>query len=260
MECTVRLSAYLTRQTTVTEFPVFRQSILRYLKLVGMGTGLIRRILTAVIVSSERVDQILVNLPCGATQSKLNSSARPLENMSTTPETPDGTQSEPTSGAGMAPRETEEILNHHAPQHELATPYNPQQQVSTQWRNPLSALEVREDTRALGEAIVAALASGQVESRIVMTGMANLARSGDLQETLAPSAETPEKQVVLLKLFNRTYEPEPVLAITSQKSGHEVLCGTTIMSSGHDASGATWARVGMIDPTRVDYPDSTRAV
>ncbi|EFN94274.1 putative heat-inducible transcription repressor HrcA, partial [Mobiluncus mulieris FB024-16] len=65
MERTVRLLAHLTRQTAVIEFPAFKQSTLRHLELVGMGAEPIRRVLAVVIASSGRVDQVLVNLPCG---------------------------------------------------------------------------------------------------------------------------------------------------------------------------------------------------
>ncbi|WP_278971885.1 HrcA family transcriptional regulator [Mobiluncus mulieris] len=260
MERTVRLLAHLTRQTAVIEFPAFKQSTLRHLELVGMGAEPIRRVLAVVIASSGRVDQVLVNLPCGTTQSELNSLARSLENVFATTETPGGTQSEFTPVTGRAPPETAETPSHPAPQHEPATPRNPQQQASTQWCDPLSAPETRENARVLGEAIAATLASGQAESRIVMAGMANLARSGDFQETLTPLVEALEEQVVLLKLFSQMHEPEPVSVIIGQESGHEVLRDTAIVSSSYDTSGATRAHVGVIGPTRMDYPGSMRAV
>lgn len=227
MERTVRLLAHLTHQTAMIEFPAFNQSSLRHLELVGMGAEPTRKVLAIVIASSGRVDQILVHLPVASTHEELNNLAQPLENLFATHETDPNGLSEATL---------------------------------REWVDTMSDPGTRENVGVLCDAIAQALSEGQAESRIVMAGMANLARSGDFQETLSPLVEALEEQVVLLKLFSEIRDPNPVSVIIGQESGHEALRDAAIVSSSYDSTGATSGHVGVIGPTRMDYPGSMRAV
>lgn len=271
MERTVRLLAQLTRQTALIEFPAFNQSELRHLELLVMGGEPTRRVLAIVIASSGRVDQILVDLPWETTQHELNSFAQPLENVFATGETRGGATASFTPVPPLAPHaaekagatgttEASDTTNAATTAKTAKTTADPRQRAFQEWCNTLSAPETRENARVLCQTVAQILTEGQVESRIVMAGMANLARSGDFQETLTPLVEALEEQVVLLKLFSQMREPDAVSVIIGKESGHEVLRDTAIVSSSYDTSGATSAHVGVIGPTRMDYPGSMRAV
>ncbi|MDD7541742.1 MAG: heat-inducible transcriptional repressor HrcA [Mobiluncus porci] len=238
MERTVRLLAHLTHQTAMIEFPAFSQSGLRHLELVPLGSGgagataatpVIKKVLAIVISLTGRVDQILVDLPTALSENTLNELATPLENLfgETSTDQPDSSRTNQDIEA---------------------------------WLSTLSDPDTRESAQILAEAIATALAQGQAETRIVLAGMANLARAGDFQDTLTPLVEALEEQVVLLNLFNEMREPEAVSVIIGQESGHEVLRDTAIVSSRYDATGASAAHVGVIGPTRMDYPGSMSAV
>lgn len=222
MEHTVRLLAHLTHQTAVVEFPAFSPSTLRHLELVGLGESG-RKVLAVLIAQSGRVDQVLVDIPHDLPQEGLNNLAQSLENIFT------------SEDAAWNESALEE------------------------WLSTIGDDALREDAQVLSQAIAQAISQGQAETRIVMAGMANLARAGDFAGTLTPLVEALEEQVVLLKLFSEMREPDAVSVIIGQESGHEVLRDTAIVSSSYD-TGTTNAHVGVIGPTRMDYPGSMSAV
>lgn len=225
MERTVRLLAQMTHQTALVEFPAFRQAGLRHLELVRLGAASPGcKVLAVIIADSGRVDQVLVDLPHEVSDEDLNATASLLTSLFT---------------------QTDPERRHAAVQ---------------EWLVTLANREIREDATVLVENISAALEQGAVETRIVMAGMANLARSGDLSETLTPLVEALEEQVVLLKLFGEMREAETVNVIIGEESGHEVLKETAIVSSNYGAAGSTKAHVGVIGPTRMDYRTSMSSV
>ncbi|AZN29502.1 heat-inducible transcriptional repressor HrcA [Flaviflexus salsibiostraticola] len=134
-----------------------------------------------------------------------------------------------------------------------------------------AAHEISED--ALGElapsergragSIVAVLKdvmTDEAEERIVMAGTANLARTDiDFSHTITPVLEALEEQVVLLRLFA---EVTGDLAITiGSENNDEGLSEASIVTSTYGSSGT--ARLGIVGPTRMDYPGamvSVRAV
>ncbi len=125
-----------------------------------------------------------------------------------------------------------------------------------------AAHEISED--ALGDvapaergplgAIVAVLKdimTDEAEERIVMAGTANLARTDiDFAHTITPVLEALEEQVVLLRLFA---ELTGDLAITiGSENNDEGLSETSVVTSSYGSSGT--ARLGIVGPTRMDYP------
>lgn len=265
MEQTVRLLAHLTHQTAVAEFPAFKQSTLRHLELVAMGGQPARKVMVIVIASSGRVDQILVNLPDETTQDELNDLASSLGALFTASSTLEAMKTQARTQKTASTASTGGLRADTGWRDDpVESPSNQpsNDQPSSSLREWLATIPsaYRQNARALAEAVLQALTEGQTESRIVMAGMANLARYGDFQETLTPLVEALEEQVVLLKLFSEMRDPEAISVIIGQESGHEVLRDTAIVSSSYDTSGASSAHVGVIGPTRMDYPGSMRAV
>ena len=277
MENTVRLLAHLTHQTAVVEFPDFKQSQLRHLELVRLGSASSRKILAVIIADSGRVDQVLVEVPQDISDQELRSFACALTSIFTDDSTvvpPSRTGVAPgakaclSTGKGEAESDGAGAANTATPTNTANPAASATQTASTrgehleEWVKTLSSEQVH-NAQTMAGAVQHALAQGEAETRIVMAGMANLSRSGDFSNTLTPLVEALEEQVVLLKLFNERdagmVGMEPVSVIIGQEAGHEALAGASIVSSSYDA-GTGASHLGVIGPTRMDYPGSIAAV
>lgn len=109
-------------------------------------------------------------------------------------------------------------------------------------------------------AVLKDVMTDDVEERLVMAGTANLARTNiDFTHTITPVLEALEEQVVLLRLFA---EVSGDLAITiGSENNDEGLSEASIVTSTYGGAGT--ARLGIVGPTRMDYPGamvSVRAV
>ena len=97
------------------------------------------------------------------------------------------------------------------------------------------------------------------EERIALAGTANLSRhSVDFARTISPVLEALEEQVVLLKLLTTMHEGMAVSI--GQENKHENLTEASVISTSYDVADRTVARVGIVGPTRMDYPGSMAAV
>ncbi|WP_372699223.1 heat-inducible transcriptional repressor HrcA [Arthrobacter sp. JSM 101049] len=117
--------------------------------------------------------------------------------------------------------------------------------------------------RAPGRILARALGSlgdNSMIDRIIMAGTANLARStGDFPLTITPVLEALEEQVVLLRLFSEMEQDARGIAV---QIGRENLYGglaeTSVVATGYGPGSS--AKVGVLGPTRMDYPTSMAAV
>lgn len=226
IERAVRLLAQLTRQTAVLEFPQLRASKVRHLEVVPLSSGRATssRALLVLISDSGRVDQRLVDFAAEYPDTDLESAAQVLRRLAAG-----------RSGAEIAP-----LLASH-----LATvPEGP-------------GRGLLED---LGRAVLEELASEEATTRIVMAGMANLARADtDFAHTITPVVEALEEQVVLLKLFSEMATDQAVSVSIGSENGHASLSETSLVTSTYETN-ATRAHLGVIGPTRMDYPTSMAMV
>ncbi|HEY9499346.1 MAG TPA: heat-inducible transcriptional repressor HrcA [Terrimesophilobacter sp.] len=98
--------------------------------------------------------------------------------------------------------------------------------------------------------------------KLLMAGAANLALTAeDFGGSIFPVLEAIEEQVTLLKLFG---EMEPGQNGLSTSIGSENasfgLSETSVLASGYTSSGGEFARIGVLGPTRMDYPNNMAAV
>jgi heat-inducible transcriptional repressor len=103
------------------------------------------------------------------------------------------------------------------------------------------------------------MSAEQNEERIVLAGTSNLAKfGGDFSVSVRPVLEALEEQVVLLRLLGEAAENVTV------KIGHEHfdfgLHSTSLIAAGYGRSGDRLASLGILGPTRMDYPGSIAAV
>ena len=103
------------------------------------------------------------------------------------------------------------------------------------------------------------LAAHGAESRIVMAGTANLARStNDFAQSITPVLEALEEQVVLLRLLSEMELDGRGIAVRIGSENTGGLAETSVVATGYGPSAT--AKMGVLGPTRMDYPASMAAV
>jgi len=113
--------------------------------------------------------------------------------------------------------------------------------------------------RTNANAVLAVLLASLVErneEKIVFGGAANLA-AHDFSKGLREVLEALEEQVVLMRLLGETTEA----AILTVRIGAETgLYGASVVSAPYGAGGQAVAKLGVLGPTRMDYPGTMGAV
>ncbi len=102
------------------------------------------------------------------------------------------------------------------------------------------------------------------EERLVLGGTSNLARSaGDFAPAtggMDTVLEALEEQVVILRLLSHSRENEAVTVQIGEETLVENLRSTSVVSTGYGASGTVLGGVGVVGPTRMDYPGTMASV
>jgi len=100
----------------------------------------------------------------------------------------------------------------------------------------------------------------ETEERVVLSGTANLTRFGhDFPDSVQPVLEALEEQVVLMRLLGEATSPEHVTVRIGHENTFEGLAGTSVVTVGY-GGGEEVARMGVVGPTRMDYPGTMGAV
>lgn len=117
--------------------------------------------------------------------------------------------------------------------------------------------------RAAVAAIIATLLDSLVErheERVAVAGTANVTRFGDdFSEALEPVLEALEEQVVLLRLLGEATSPSTLRV----RIGHENpsgLSAASIVTTGYGPGDRALASMGVVGPTRMDYPGTIASV
>jgi heat-inducible transcriptional repressor len=221
VERTVRLLAQLTRQVALVQYPSLSRSTVRHIELVPVGGG---RLLLVLITNTGRVEQRLVDVRADPAEDLLGDLRARLNAASAGRGLGDVTG----AVAGMA-----EQFSH--------------------------------EDRAVVRMVIAALEDSldiEREERIVLAGTANLARSGsDFLQSIGPVLEALEEHVVLLRLLSDMAEgSEGVGVLIGSETAHAGLQEASVIASGYGSQGEVVARLGVLGPTRMDYPMTMAAV
>jgi len=99
------------------------------------------------------------------------------------------------------------------------------------------------------------------EERIALAGTANLARlnSLDLAGSLRPILEALEEEVVLLKLFDEVQAGSTMVRIGDENEVAD-LRTTSVVSTGYGPGSTVVGGLGVVGPTRMDYPSTIATV
>ncbi|MBM7366506.1 heat-inducible transcriptional repressor HrcA [Gordonia hydrophobica] len=219
----VKLLAQLTRQVAVIQYPVLSTARVRHLEVVSLTPS---RLLLVVITDTGRVEQRMVSLANELTDDNFTL-VRDMFSKAL-----DGQRLEDASAAVA----------------ELAT---------------TAPTELQEAVVTVATVLVETLVE-RGEDRLVLGGTSNLARSAaDFSQSMGGMdivLEALEEQVVVLKLLAHAQRTGQVTVQIGEETNTQDLRNTSVVSTGYGASGTVFGSVGVVGPTRMDYPGTIASV
>ena len=97
--------------------------------------------------------------------------------------------------------------------------------------------------------------------RLAVGGAANLARYGDsFDSAVRPLLEALEEHVVLLKLLGEAAGGDAVTVRIGHEGPYQELSSTSVVATGYGPRDEAIARLGIVGPTRMDYPGTMASV
>ena len=119
----------------------------------------------------------------------------------------------------------------------------------------------RDENRRIALRVVAEELEEFRQDRMVMAGAANLARrEADFRGSISPLLEAIEEQVTLLRLMGEMVADEHGLATSIGRENEPFgLAEASVIAGEYDVPGSS-ARIGLLGPTRMDYPTNLAAV
>jgi heat-inducible transcriptional repressor len=122
--------------------------------------------------------------------------------------------------------------------------------------------KVPADDRVIAASVLSVLLETLVEKsdeKIVFAGAANLAHV-DFSQSLRDVLEALEEQVVLMRLLGETGDSSTLTVRIGTENPHEGLRSTSVVAVGYGTGDQALARMGVLGPTRMDYPGTMGAV
>lgn len=223
---TVRLLAQVTQQVAIVQYPTMSHSTVRHVELVSLST---QRMMVVLINSAGRVERRLVEV-ADTDDDRLAELRTELNRVL----------------VGLTNAEAVRRLGDM-----LADEANPE--VNGQHPSPtLAKMCITTLLEMLGD---------DGDSRVLVGGVPNLTRfSDDFESTVKPVLEALEEQVVLLKLLGDANDPETVTVRIGQENPYAELRSTSVVSTGYGGATDDWATLGILGPTRMDYPSTMASV
>ena len=218
----VRVLAQLTQQVAIVQYPTLARSTVRHIELVSLSP---HRLLIVLILSTGRVEQRVVEL------------AGELD-----PETLADLRSRILArGRGRAD---------HRRRRRRSAPLT--EQVGPDDRTQMAVIAA---------ALVEAMSNERNDERVVVGGTANLARFGDgFDQSIKPMLEALEEHVVLLKLLGEATSPDSITVRIGHEGPYQELATTSVIATGYGPGEEAVGSLGIVGPTRMDYPGSMAAV
>ncbi len=97
------------------------------------------------------------------------------------------------------------------------------------------------------------------EERVVVGGAANLTQA-DFSRGLHEVLEALEEQVVLMRLLGESGDQAAVTVRIGSENEVQGLRSTSLVTTGYGTGEQSLARLGVLGPTRMDYPTAMGAV
>ncbi|MCG8926868.1 heat-inducible transcriptional repressor HrcA [Lentzea sp. CC55] len=220
MRRSVRLLAQLTRQVAVIQVPTLSRAAVRHLEVLPITPS---RLMLVLITDTGRVDQRIVEL--GDVISEEHTAQLR------------GVLNQAMAGQRLADASAKVA--------ELPD------EVPTTLRDPMLRVAT-----VLIETLVE-----HPEERLVLGGTANLTRNiTDFPGSLRQVLEALEEQVVVLKLLAASRDPGRVLVRIGEENEAAEMRSTSVVSIGYGSRDNPLGGLGVVGPTRMDYPGTMAAV
>ncbi|WP_439664098.1 heat-inducible transcriptional repressor HrcA [Lentzea sp. HUAS TT2] len=220
MRRSVRLLAQLTRQVAVIQVPTLSRAAVRHLEVLPITPS---RLMLVLITDTGRVDQRIVEL--GDVISEEHTAQLR------------GVLNQAMAGQRLAEASAKVA--------ELP------EEVPPNLRDPMLRVAT-----VLIETLVE-----HPEERLVLGGTANLTRSiTDFPGSLRQVLEALEEQVVVLKLLAASRDPGRVLVRIGEENEAAEMRSTSVVSIGYGSRDNPLGGLGVVGPTRMDYPGTMAAV
>jgi heat-inducible transcriptional repressor len=216
----VRLLAQLTQQVAVVQYPSLSRSAVRHLEVVQVAAA---RLMLVLITDTGRVEQRVIDCPVDVD--------------------------------AEAVAELRTLLN---------SAFGGVKLVDASGKVPDLVDSAPRHLRGLVATVSATLLETLVEpseDRLVIGGTANLTRGNalDFPGTVRPLLEALEEQVVVLRLMGQV-DASTVLVRIGEENAHEALTGASFVSVGYGKTERPLGGLGIVGPTRMDYPGNMAAV
>ncbi len=217
---TVRLLSQLTHQVAVVQYPSLSRSSVRHLEIVHLAPN---RLLLVLITDTGRVEQRVLQLPAELSDAEVGQLRQAFGQRlhgAKLVDVPDALSDLPDA----APAGIRPVLT------------------------------------SLMAVVLETLVE-RPEERIALAGTANLTRHAlDFPLTLRPVLEALEEQVVLLKLIGEANDPTTVHVKIGEENSVEGLRSTSVVTVGYGPEAVAYAGLGVLGPTRMDYPGAMTQV
>ena len=213
----VRLLAQLTRQVAVVQYPTLSTSTVRHLEVVALTPA---RLLLVVITDTGRVDQRIVELGDAIDEHQLSASC-----------------------ANCSARRSR------------ASRWRRRRSRSRTWPPTSTAPAGSRDAVGRSATVLVETLVEHSEERLLLGGTANLTRNtADFGGSLRSVLEALEEQVVVLRLLAVQQEAGKVTVRIGHETEAEQMAGTSVVSTAYGSSGKVYGGMGVLGPTRMDYP------
>ncbi len=217
----VRLLAQLTRQVAIVQYPTLSRSTVRHVEVVALSAT---RMLVVLILSTGRVEQRVVELP---------------EELAT------------GDVAAIRLRLNQAVVGERLADAAVRLEALPSEFERGQ-RAPVAVLVA---------SLMDAMSDHRSDERVAVGGTANLARFGEGFDTsIKPMLEALEEHVVLLKLLGDAASPQTVTVRIGHEGPYQELAATSVVATGYGPGDEGLATLGIVGPTRMDYPGTMAAV
>jgi len=216
----VRLLSHLTHQVAVVQYPTLSHATVRHVDLVSLAPT---RVLVILILSTGRVEQRVVEV--------------------------DGIEVDALADLRLA-------VSKVAVGKRISDAIT-----GLRGLEPQVAPALASAADAVATALVDAMSDERFDRRVAVGGAANLARYGDHFDTaVRPLLEALEEHVVLLKLIGEAVDGDAVTVRIGTEGPIEELSATSVVATGYGPAPDALAALGIVGPTRMDYPSTMVAV
>jgi heat-inducible transcriptional repressor len=216
----VRLLAQLTRQVAVVQYPMLTRSTVRHIEVVPITPA---RLMLVLITDTGRVDQRMVDLGDIVNEDTVSRLRTQL------------------NGVMVGERLSEASAK---------VADLPDQAPS----------ELRDVMIRVCSVLIESLVD-HPQDRLLLGGTANLTRNvADFPGSLRQVLEALEEQVVVLKLFAATKDAGTVTVRIGEENEAREMRSTSVVSVGYGSGVTPLGGMGVVGPTRMDYPGTIAAV